>query len=156
MSTPRRTFGCLKSRTIRWEYLREPEMFTYARRLLVADGQILVRIPTVMPEAFEIYRKNWVNLDTPIIFSAFARKPGDCGIEGPTRACSFVVQFVGSAVHGEQTTYQRCSSYGSMQRCGEQIEGPFHHGATKRLRAARCLIEPHTVRQYDLSGIVHT
>ncbi len=41
------------------------EVLAQARRLLAADGQVLVRIPTVTSEAFETYRENWVGLDAP-------------------------------------------------------------------------------------------
>lgn len=36
-----------------------------ARRLLAPHGRVLVRIPTVSSDAFELYRENWVNLDAP-------------------------------------------------------------------------------------------
>lgn len=41
------------------------EILAHAKRLLAPDGKILVRVPTVSSEAFEIYRENWVQLDAP-------------------------------------------------------------------------------------------
>jgi hypothetical protein len=41
------------------------ETLAHARWPLTASGQLLVRIPTVTPEVFEISRKNWVTLNAP-------------------------------------------------------------------------------------------
>lgn len=45
-----------------------------ARRLLAPGGRVLVRIPTVSSEAFEMYRENWVNLDAPRHFFLHSHK----------------------------------------------------------------------------------
>jgi len=43
----------------------QAEVLAQARRLLAAGGRILVRVPTVTSEAFDLYQENWVNLDAP-------------------------------------------------------------------------------------------
>jgi len=50
------------------------EILTQARRLLAADGQVLVCLPTVTSEAFETYRENWVALDAPRHFFLHSHK----------------------------------------------------------------------------------
>ena len=44
---------------------KQVEALAHARRLLAPGGRVLVRIPTVTSEAYELYGENWVNLDAP-------------------------------------------------------------------------------------------
>lgn len=42
---------------------QQVETLVHMRRLLAADIQVLVCVPTVTSGVFEIFRENWVNLD---------------------------------------------------------------------------------------------
>jgi SAM-dependent methyltransferase len=44
---------------------KQIEALAHARRLLAPGGKVLVRIPTVTSEAYELYGENWVNLYAP-------------------------------------------------------------------------------------------
>lgn len=56
------------------EHVPDPvESLRQARRLLADGGRILVRMPTVSSEAFEIYGAEWVQLDAPRHLRIFSR-----------------------------------------------------------------------------------
>lgn len=38
---------------------------SYVRKIINEDGLLVVRIPTVTSDAFDIYQKNWYQLDAP-------------------------------------------------------------------------------------------
>lgn len=57
-----------------------PDQFdalSHARRLLTPGGRVLVRIPTVTSDAFDLYREHWVNLDAPRHFFLHSHKSLD-------------------------------------------------------------------------------
>jgi len=81
---------------------QQAEVLAQARRLLAAGGRILVRVPTVTSEAFDLYQENWVNLDAPRHFYLHSHRSleivaAEAGLKLERLWCDSVgMQFMGS------------------------------------------------------------
>lgn len=57
-----------------FEHVVDPiEILANAKRLLTEDGKILLRIPTVSSDAWDLYKTNWFQLDAPRHLYLFSR-----------------------------------------------------------------------------------
>ena len=95
-----------------------------AQRLLSGRGKILVRVPTVSSEAFDVYRADWVALDAPRHFylhshESIAFAAARAGLDVKKLWCdSNEMQFMGSEQYRKNIPLtDPCSvAYGGRQR----------------------------------------
>lgn len=73
------------------EHVPDPvSMLTAVAKITSPKGCLLIRVPVVDCEAWDIYRENWVQLDAPRHLHLFSRK----SIETLAMRCGFVVENV--------------------------------------------------------------
>jgi len=53
---------------------QQKDVLEKAKDLLTDGGKVLIRIPTVSSEAFDVYQENWLNLDAPRHFYLHSHK----------------------------------------------------------------------------------